>query len=135
MAGRSQPSMSPLEDTVMRVIWAKEMCTADEVRQALLRRQPMKDSTVRTILRRLEAKGYVSHEISGRTYVYRPQLPARRAATQAVRQIVDRLCEGSVEQLLQGMVSDRIVTAEQLKELARKIAQAERTQQGEGNAI
>jgi predicted transcriptional regulator len=94
----------------------------------------MKDSTVRTILRRLEAKGYVSHEISGRTYVYRPQLPARRAATQAVRQIVDRLCEGSVEQLLQGMVSDRIVTAEQLKELARKIAQAERTQEGEGNA-
>ena len=68
--------MSPLEDTVMRVIWAKETCTADEVRQALLRRQPMKDSTVRTILRRLEAKGYVSHEIDGRTYVYRPRLPA-----------------------------------------------------------
>ena len=134
MAGRSRPSMSPLEDTVMRVIWAKEMCTADEVRQALLRRQPMKDSTVRTILRRLEAKGYVSHEISGRTYVYRPRLPARRAATQAVRQIVDRLCEGSVEQLLQGMVSDRIVSAEQLEELARRIAQAERTQEGEGNA-
>ncbi len=111
--------MSPLEDTVMRVIWAKETCTADEVRQALLRRQPMKDSTVRTILRRLEAKGYVSHEIAGRTYVYRPRLPAHRAATQAVRQIVDRLCEGSVEQLLQGMVSDRIVTAPQLEELAQ----------------
>ena len=136
MAGRSRPSMSPLEDTVMRVIWAKESCTADEVRQALLRRQPMKDSTVRTILRRLEAKGYVSHDISGRTYVYRPRLPARRAATQAVRRIVDRLCEGSVEQLLQGMVSDRIVTAEQLEELARKIAEAEagRKQEGEGNA-
>ena len=134
MAGRSRPSMSRLEDTVMRVIWAKEACTADEVRQALLRRQPMKDSTVRTILRRLEAKGYVSHEISGRTYVYRPRLLARRAATQAVRQIVDRLCEGSVEQLLQGMVSDRIVTAEQLEELARKIAQAECTQGREGNA-
>jgi BlaI family penicillinase repressor len=134
MAGRSRPSMSPLEDTVMRVIWAKESCTGDEVRQALLRRQPMKDSTVRTILRRLEAKGYVSHEIAGRTYVYRPRLPARRAATQAVRRIVDRLCEGSVEQLLQGMVSDRIVTAEQLEELARKIAETGRTQEGEGNA-
>jgi BlaI family transcriptional regulator, penicillinase repressor len=135
MAGRSRPSMSPLEDTVMRVLWAKESCTADEVRQALLRRQPMKDSTVRTILRRLEAKGYVSHEIAGRTYVYRPRLPARQAATQAVRRIVDRLCAGSIEQLLQGMVSDRIVTAEQLEELARKIAEAEagRKQEGEGN--
>ena len=136
MAGRSRPSMSRLEDTVMRVIWAKGMCTADEVRQSLLRRQPMTDSTVRTLLRRLEAKGYVRHEIAGRTYVYRPRLPARRAAAQAVRQIVDRLCEGSVEQLLQGMVSDRIVSAEQLEELARKVAEAEagRQEEEEGKA-
>jgi BlaI family transcriptional regulator, penicillinase repressor len=46
-------------------------------------------------------------------------------ATQAVRQIVDRFCEGSVEQLLVGMVDDRMLTVEQLEELARKIAQAE----------
>jgi predicted transcriptional regulator len=95
------------------------------VRQALARKQPMKDSTVRTVLRRLEEKGYLSHEVSGRTYVYRERVPARKAATQAVRQIVDRFCEGSVEQLLLGMVDDRIVTAEQLEELARKIAEAE----------
>jgi BlaI family penicillinase repressor len=49
----------------------------------------------------------------------------RKAATQAVRQIVDRFCEGSVEQLLVGMVDDRMLTVEQLEELARKIAQAE----------
>ena len=73
---------------------------------------------------------------SGRTYVYRPRLPARREATHAVRQIVDRLCAGSVEHLLVGMVSDRIATAEQLEELARKIAQAgaERTEEGETRA-
>ena len=62
----------------------------------------MKDSTVRTILRRLEAKGYVSHEVAGRTYVYRPRLPVRRAATQALRRIVDRLCEGSIEHCSRG---------------------------------
>ena len=50
---------------------------------------------------------------------------AQKAATQAVRQIVDRFCEGSVERLLQGMVSDRLLTAEQLEELARKIAESE----------
>jgi predicted transcriptional regulator len=123
--------MSPLEDTVMKVIWAKGPCTAEEVRQALMRRQPMKDSTVRTVLRRLEEKGYLAHEVSGRTYIYRERVPARKAATQAVRQIVDRFCEGSVEQLLLGMVDDRILTAEQLEELARKIAQAEA--EGKGN--
>jgi predicted transcriptional regulator len=117
--------MSPLEDTVMRVIWARGRCTAEDVRQALSRKQPMKDSTVRTVLRRLEEKGYLAHEVSGRTYVYRERVPAQKAATQAVRQIVDRFCEGSVEQLLLGMVNDRIVTAEHLEGLARKIAEAE----------
>jgi BlaI family transcriptional regulator, penicillinase repressor len=125
MARPTKRLMSPLEDTVMRVIWTRGPCTADDVRQALSRKQPMKDSTVRTVLRRLEDKGYLTHEVSGRTYVYRERVPARKAATQAVRQIVDRFCEGSVEQLLLGMVDDRILTSEQLKELARKIAEAE----------
>jgi predicted transcriptional regulator len=117
--------MSPLEDTVMRVIWAKGPCAAEAVRQALQRKQPMKDSTVRTVLRRLEEKGYLTHDISGRTYIYRERVPALRAATQAVRQIVERFCAGSVEQLLAGMISDQMVTAEQLEELARKIAEVE----------
>jgi len=122
--------MSPLEDTVTNIIWARGPCTADDVRKALWRKQPMKDSTVRTVLHRLEQKGYLTHEVSGRTYVYRQRVPARKAATQAVRQIVDRFCEGSVEQLLVGMVDDRMLTVEQLEELARKIIQAE-AEQGE----
>jgi len=125
MARPSRRSMSPLEDIVMNVIWARGPCTADEVRKALLRKQPMKDSTVRTVLYRLEQKGYLTHDVAGRTYVYRQRVQARKAATQAVRQIVDRFCEGSVEQLLVGMVDDRMLTVEQLEELARKIAQAE----------
>ena len=125
MARPMKRSMSPLEDTVMRVIWARGPCTAEDVRQALLRKQPMKDSTVRTVLGRLEEKGYLVHEVVGRTYVYRERVPAQKAAAQAVRQIVDRFCKGSVEQLLLGMVNDRILTAEQLEELARKINEAE----------
>jgi BlaI family penicillinase repressor len=125
MARPMKRSMSPLEDTVMRVIWARGPCTAEDVRQALLRKQPMKDSTVRTVLGRLEEKGYLVHEVAGRTYVYRERVPAQKAAAQAVRLIVDRFCKGSVEQLLLGMVNDRILTAEQLEELARKINEAE----------
>lgn len=125
MAKPTKRLMSPLEDTVMRVIWGRGPSTAEDVRQELSDKQPMKDSTVRTVLRRLEEKGYLTHEVSGRTYVYRVRVPALKAATQAVRQIVDRFCGGSVEQLLLGMVDDRILTAEQLEELARKVAEAE----------
>jgi BlaI family penicillinase repressor len=116
--------MSPLEETVMNVIWARGPCTGDDVRKALWRKQAMKESTVRTVLHRLEQKGYLVHDVAGRTYVYRERVPARKAAAQAVRQIVKRFCEGSVEQLLVGMVDDRMLTALELEELARKIAQS-----------
>jgi BlaI family penicillinase repressor len=118
-------SLSPLEDKVMQVIWARGPSTAEDVRSALARKAPMKDSTARTILRRLEEKGYLAHTVDGRTYVYRERVPASRAANQAVRQVIDRLCGGSVERLLVGMVDDRLISAEQLEELARKIAEAE----------
>lgn len=108
----------------MNVIWARGPSTGDDVRKALWRKQAMKESTVRTVLHRLEQKGYLVHDVSGRTYVYRERVPARKAAAQAVRQIVKRFCEGSVEQLLVGMVDDRMLTAVELEELARKIGQA-----------
>jgi predicted transcriptional regulator len=123
---RTRPrTLSPLEDKAMQVIWARGPSTAEDVRSALARTAPMKDSTVRTILRRLEEKGYLAHTVSGRTYVYRERVPVSRAANQAVRQVIDRLCGGSVERLLLGMVDDRLISAEQLEELARKIAEAE----------
>ena len=109
----------------MQVIWARGPSTAEDVRSTLLRNAPMKDSTARTILRRLEEKGYLTHTLSGRTYVYRERVPASRAANQAVRQVIDRLCGGSVERLLVGMVDDRLISPEQLEDLARKIAEAE----------
>jgi BlaI family penicillinase repressor len=87
--------------------------------------QQLKDSTVRTILRRLEEKGYVEHEVEGRTYIYRPRVESQHVATDAVRGIIDRFCGGSVEDLLVGMVDDKILTPDKLKQLAVKIAEAE----------
>jgi BlaI family transcriptional regulator, penicillinase repressor len=130
--GRAQPrTLSPLEDKVMQVIWARGPSTAEDIRSALARKAPMKDSTARTILRRLEDKGYLEHTVAGRTYVYRERVPVFRAANHAVRQVIDRLCGGSVERLLLGMVDDRIISAEQLEELARKVALAEEQEQEE----
>ncbi len=125
MARMRSRTLSPLEDKVMRVIWERGESTAEDVRSALARKAPMKDSTARTILRRLEEKGYLAHTVAGRTYVYRERVPVSRAANQAVRQVIDRLCGGSVERLLVGMVDDRLISAEDLEELARKIAEAE----------
>ncbi len=118
--------LSELEREVMEVVWSRGRSTADEARQLLeTGGRALKDSTVRTILRRLEEKGFVDHEVDGRTYVYRPLVRPRRAAVQAVRQIVDRFCGGSVEELLLGLVDDEVVSREQLQRLTEMISRAE----------
>ena len=125
MARRRKPELSQLESKVMDIVWSLENATAEDIRLTLEKEQAIKDSTVRTILRRLEEKGYVEYEVDGRTYVYRPQVQSHHVATDAVRGIIDRFCDGSVENLLVGMVDDKLLTPDKLRELAEKIAEAE----------
>jgi predicted transcriptional regulator len=120
--------LSTLENAVMQVVWSKNRVTADDVRIALVKQQDLKDSTVRTILRRLEEKGYAEHDVEGRTYVYRPRIEPHNVAAQQVRGIIDRLCRGSVENLLVGMVDDNLLTPDMLRELAGQIEEAEASQ-------
>jgi predicted transcriptional regulator len=119
------PSVGPLENAVLHVLWERGTATADEVRVALAKSRKLKESTVRTLLRRLEEKGFVSHEVDGRTFIYRPEVDPQNVATQAVRGIIDRFCSGSVEALLAGMVDGELITPDRLRQLADKIAEAE----------
>jgi BlaI family transcriptional regulator, penicillinase repressor len=124
-------SLSGLENKVMRVVWQQGQATAELVRASLAESGDIKDSTVRTILRRLEQKGYVSHETEGRTYVYRPTVAQRNVAADAVRGIIQRLCNGSVEDLLMGMVDRELVSSDTLQRLAERIAESQKTAAGD----
>jgi BlaI family penicillinase repressor len=90
----------------------------------LEKRHPMKESTARTMLKRLEEKGYVRHRVEGRTNVYSGLEPPQQVAARAVRQIIDRFCGGSVEQLLVGMVANDVVDERELERLAQRIARS-----------
>ena len=123
-AKKARPrNLSEIEQLVMDHVWASGAATAEGVREALAARHAMKDSTVRTVLRRLEEKGYLRHKVEGRTFLYRAAHPRQNIAARAVRHIVDRFCGGSVEQLLVGMVENQVLEPEELERLARKIAQ------------
>ncbi len=116
---------SGLEQIVMDHVRSNEGCTAEDCREALAASsRRLKESTVRTLLHRLEKKGYVEHVVDGRTYRYRAAARRRNVAAEAVQQIVDRLCDGSLEQLLVGMVENAFVNQDELKELARRIAKS-----------
>jgi predicted transcriptional regulator len=107
---------------VMDYVWAHGPCSAELCRESLAATRPMKDSTVRTILRRLEEKGFVTHEIEGRTYIYRAAEARQNVAVRAVKSIIDRFCGGSVEELVVGMVNNAVIGRGELERLAHKIA-------------
>jgi BlaI family transcriptional regulator, penicillinase repressor len=79
---------------------------------------------VRTVLRRLEDKGYVAHKVVGRTYVFRAAEARPRVAARAVKGIVDWLCDGSVEEVLVGMVDARMLDRRTLAKLVERIGEA-----------
>jgi len=112
-----------LEREVLNLVWKHGPSTADAVQKLIGR--PLKESTVRTVLRRLEAKGYLSHTLDGRTYIYKAVEGRGRAVARAVKRLVDRFCNGSVEEALVGMVDAQIVERRELQRLADKIAKAQ----------
>jgi predicted transcriptional regulator len=114
--------LGELERSILLIVWRKGTLTAEQVREELGR--PLKDSTIRTVLRRLEEKGYLAHTVQDRTFVYRPAESRQRVTGRAVKRIVDWFCAGSVEALLVGMVDSKVLDRNELKRLAERIATA-----------
>jgi len=115
-------NLGEVEQSVMDYIWSHGPATAESCREALASTRPMKDSTIRTVLRRLEQKRYLTHEVQGRTFLYKALDRRQNVAVRAVKNIIDRFCGGSAEELVLGMVDNEVLDQKQLERLARKIA-------------
>ena len=118
-------NMGQVEQVVMDYIWTHGPSSSEACREGLASSRPMKDSTIRTVLRRLEEKGYLTHETQGRTFIYKASDARQNVAVHAVKGIIDRFCGGSAEQLLLGMVDNAVLNRKQLERLARRIAEKE----------
>lgn len=114
--------MTELQQAILDRLWSHGPATAEQIREALLPVHRLKDSSVRTLLRRLETRAYVSHRLEGKTFLYEAKMAPKRVAAHSVRHIIDRFWSGSVEQFLTGMVDENILTRAEIARLARKIA-------------
>ncbi|HZO22235.1 MAG TPA: BlaI/MecI/CopY family transcriptional regulator [Steroidobacteraceae bacterium] len=112
--------LGELEREVLELVWAHGPISADAVQKRLAR--ALKESTVRTVLKRLEEKGYLGHTTENRTFLYTAKQTRSSAAARAVKGIVDRFCHGSVEEVLVGLVDAQILDRRELARLAEKIA-------------
>jgi BlaI family transcriptional regulator, penicillinase repressor len=116
------PALGELEREVMQLVWTRGRITAEQVREHLDR--PLKESTVRTVLHRLESKGYVTHTVEGRTFHFVAAEARGAVAAKAVQGIVDWFCNGSLEEVLTGMIDNAALSPKQLQVLSEKIARA-----------
>jgi predicted transcriptional regulator len=113
--------LTELQQAILDFIWSKGSASAEQVREALLPKHPLKDSSVRTLLRRLEERGYLSHRLEGKTFIYQAEVPARSVAARAVQHIIERFCSGSAEQFLVGMVDEKVLSIDEIRRLAKKV--------------
>ncbi len=100
---------------VMGVLWERGPSTVAEVRDALS--DDLAYTTVLTVLRVLEGKGHVTHREEGRAHRYEPLVQREQAGRSALSRVVSKLFQGSPEQLLTQLVSDRNLSPEQIRRM------------------
>ena len=109
----------------MKIVWQKGQATVRDVYETLLEHRKIAYTTVMTMMRVLEKKGYVKAHRANRAYVYRPARPQRQVVRSMVREFVDRVFNGSAQPLLVHLVEDRRLSSGELEEVERLIREAE----------
>jgi predicted transcriptional regulator len=109
------PTFTDRELDIMAVLWEVGSATVREVQERL--EPELAYTTVLTMLRTLESKGYVDHEPEGRAHRYHPLVQRDEASASALRRLVSKVFSGSPEALLTQLVSDHDLSEEELRGL------------------
>lgn len=124
--------LSSRERQIMDVVYRLGEATARQIGDELP--DPLANATIRTLVRILESKGYLTHREEGRQFVFRPTRAKQKVAESAIRRLVGVFFEGSVSQAVSGMIEskDLKLSDDELAELSRLIerARAERKEKG-----
>ena len=121
---RRSPALTDAEARVMSVLWHQRTASVADVVATLRKKRAVSYSTVQTILRILEEKGYVSHEKVARAFIYRPRVNERQARRRALRHLVLHLFNGSPSLLVLNVLEDDHIEAEELHRLKRLVGEA-----------
>ena len=114
-------SLTDREADVMQALWEHGPSTVAEVRERLA--DPLAYTTVLTVLRTLEAKGYIDHEEAGRGHRFCATIKQTAARKNAVQHLTDKLFKGSAELLFSHLVSEQKLSAEQVRRMRQLLAE------------
>lgn len=115
MARNKTEGLTPLELEIMKVLWETGAANVNTVQGRLARESAY--TTVQTMLNVLHRKGKVKRTLKNNAYFYRPAISRREVVGQTVRDLVNRMFDGSAESLVMNLVETKQITAEKLSEL------------------
>ena len=118
------PDLSPAQREIMEVVWERGEVTAKEVLHVLLRTRTVARNTVRTLLERMEDKGWLKHRAEGRTFLYTAARPRHDTVGQKIREIVETVCGGSPEALVTALLDYRGLRPDELQRIRQLLDEA-----------
>jgi predicted transcriptional regulator len=124
MARKATPTLTDAEARLMAVLWEREAATVADVLAAVRTKRPLTYSTVQTMMRILEEKGYAKHEKVGRAFIYRAVIDAKQARRRALKHLVSRLFDNSPSLLVLNVLEDEQIDPAELKQLKKLIEDA-----------
>lgn len=124
MPRKRSPALTDAEARVMGVLWDLGSGTVSDVVTGLTKGKPVTYSTVQTMLRILETKGYVTHEKVARAFIFRPRVDAKQARLRALRHLVTRLFNDSPSLLVLNVLEDESLDPAELKRVKKLIEDA-----------
>jgi len=107
----------------MKIVWGRQTSTVRDVYEALLERRKVAYTTVMTMMKILEQKGYLRRKQVDRAYVYRPAQPKNQVIANMVRDFVNRVFNGSAEPLLVHLIEDQGLSEVEIEEIRRLIGE------------
>lgn len=124
MARKQSPALTDAEAQVMAILWRLQRASVGEVVNVMSETRRVTYSTVQTILRILETKGYVTHDKVARAFVYEPVVDERQARRRALRHLVSRLFDGSPSLLVLNILEDEDIEPAEREQLKKLIERA-----------
>ena len=110
-----------LQLKIVRILWQQTRATAREITDILNQSEPVAHSTVQTLLRMLEDKKAVAHDVEGRTFIFYPLVAEDEVKQNATRELLDRLFEGNASHLMAYLLDTEKVSRKELTQIRRLI--------------
>lgn len=124
------PDLSPAQREIMEIVWERGEISAREVRQVLCETREVARNTVRTLLERMEAKGWLTHREEGRTFLYSASQPREATIGEKVREVVDDICGGSPEALVTALIDYRGLSDAEVDRIRKMLSAAKKAKPG-----